>query len=83
MFIETILWFAFLFLFVEIGWIFGKRYNPGKNRVSVVVLGDIGRSPRTQYHAISLSKNGFNVDLFGYKGELTSHLLKFDNRNNK
>eukprot|EP00298_Acanthocystis_sp_HF-20_P005206 c15452_g1_i2.p1 GENE.c15452_g1_i2~~c15452_g1_i2.p1 ORF type:complete len:440 (-),score=158.56 c15452_g1_i2:144-1463(-) len=37
-----------------------------KKSVAVVVLGDIGRSPRMQYHAISLAKSGFNVSLVGY-----------------
>ncbi|KAF2495138.1 beta-1,4-mannosyltransferas-like protein [Lophium mytilinum] len=32
----------------------------------VVVLGDIGRSPRMQYHAISIAKNGGQVQLVGY-----------------
>jgi beta-1,4-mannosyltransferase len=34
----------------------------------VVVLGDIGRSPRMQYHAISIAKHGGRVDLIGYQG---------------
>ena len=34
----------------------------------VVVLGDVGRSPRMQYHTLSLAKNGFSVDLIAYKG---------------
>ena len=38
----------------------------------VVVLGDIGRSPRMQYHAISLAKHGAKVYLIGYQGELSS-----------
>ncbi|KZV44013.1 glycosyl transferase family 1 protein [Dorcoceras hygrometricum] len=29
---------------------------PPRNRVAVVVLGDIGRSPRMQYHALSLAR---------------------------
>ena len=36
-----------------------------KRRACVVVLGDIGRSPRMQYHALSLTKEGFNVDIIG------------------
>ncbi|XP_052869011.1 chitobiosyldiphosphodolichol beta-mannosyltransferase [Anopheles cruzii] len=32
----------------------------------VIVLGDIGRSPRMQYHVKSLSENGFTVDFIGY-----------------
>ncbi|KAF2198481.1 chitobiosyldiphosphodolichol beta-mannosyltransferase [Delitschia confertaspora ATCC 74209] len=35
--------------------------------VQVVVLGDIGRSPRMQYHAISIAKHGGSVQLIGYK----------------
>ncbi|XP_022180428.1 chitobiosyldiphosphodolichol beta-mannosyltransferase-like [Myzus persicae] len=38
----------------------------GKKNVCVVVLGDIGRSPRMQYHAQSLIHQGFDVDIVGY-----------------
>lgn len=37
-----------------------------KINVKVVVLGDIGRSPRMQYHSISLSEMGHRVDVIGY-----------------
>ncbi|KAM9977377.1 hypothetical protein ACTFIR_011243 [Dictyostelium discoideum] len=38
------------------------------NRVAVVVLGDIGRSPRMQYHSMSLSKlENTKVTLIGYR----------------
>jgi len=37
--------------------------------VQVVVLGDIGRSPRMQYHAISISKLPGTVDFIGYTGK--------------
>lgn len=40
-----------------------------KTSVTVVVLGDIGRSPRMQYHAISVAKHGGRVELVGYKGQ--------------
>jgi beta-1,4-mannosyltransferase len=36
--------------------------------VQVVVLGDIGRSPRMQYHALSIAKHGGRVFLIGYQG---------------
>ena len=36
--------------------------------VCIVVLGDIGRSPRMLYHAISLADEGFKVYIVGYKG---------------
>jgi beta-1,4-mannosyltransferase len=38
--------------------------------VQIVVLGDIGRSPRMQYHALSIAKHGGHVYLIGYHGEL-------------
>ncbi len=34
----------------------------------MLVLGDIGRSPRMQYHALSASKLGARVELIGYTG---------------
>lgn len=37
-----------------------------RKTVKVVVLGDIGRSPRMQYHALSLANNGHNVNIIGY-----------------
>ncbi len=45
-----------------------KRLNSGKKKVTILVLGDIGRSPRMQYHALSLARHGFNVDFVGYGG---------------
>ena len=36
--------------------------------VFVVVLGDIGRSPRMNYHSLSLAKLGYRVSIIGYKG---------------
>ncbi|XP_048514999.1 uncharacterized protein LOC105689661 [Athalia rosae] len=46
--------------------------------VCVVVLGDVGRSPRMQNHALSFAKEGYQVDVVGYTGsaplnELTEH----------
>lgn len=37
--------------------------------VAVIVMGDVGRSPRMQYHAESLLAQGFIVSLIGYTGE--------------
>ena len=47
------------------------RFRAGRS-IQVVVLGDIGRSPRMQYHAISLAKHGARVYLIGYRGMYTS-----------
>uniref|UniRef100_A0A9L0IZ75 ALG1 chitobiosyldiphosphodolichol beta-mannosyltransferase n=1 Tax=Equus asinus TaxID=9793 RepID=A0A9L0IZ75_EQUAS len=45
-----------------------KRWRRGRaaRHVAVVVLGDVGRSPRMQYHALSLAKRGFSVTLLGF-----------------
>ena len=42
-----------------------------RTSVQVLVLGDIGRSPRTEYHAISIAKHGGRVDLIGYRGTVS------------
>lgn len=39
---------------------------PVETNIQVVVLGDIGRSPRMQYHALSIASCGGQVDLVGY-----------------
>ncbi|PBP21060.1 glycosyl transferase group 1 [Diplocarpon rosae] len=41
--------------------------NEPKISVQVLVLGDIGRSPRMQYHVMSIAKNGGRVDVIGYQ----------------
>ncbi|KAM0563688.1 hypothetical protein ACHAPJ_001415 [Fusarium lateritium] len=47
------------------------RYHPAENpeddHIQVLVVGDVGRSPRMQYHALSVAKHGRNVDIVGYK----------------
>jgi len=37
-------------------------------RAAVVVVGDLGRSPRMRYHARALAANGVDVDFVGYEG---------------
>ena len=37
-------------------------------RTAVIVLGDLGRSPRMQYHAVSLAEAGSEVELIGLEG---------------
>lgn len=44
-----------------------RSLNPDK-RVCILVLGDLGRSPRMQYHALSFLEEGYLVDLIGYPG---------------
>ncbi|XP_062294172.1 chitobiosyldiphosphodolichol beta-mannosyltransferase [Scomber scombrus] len=43
-----------------------RRDGGTDRRVCVLVLGDIGRSPRMQYHVLSLSKHGYQVTFVGF-----------------
>jgi hypothetical protein len=45
------------------------RQTPKLRSVAILVLGDVGRSPRMMYHAESFAKLGFDTHLIGYKGE--------------
>ncbi|XP_062467958.1 chitobiosyldiphosphodolichol beta-mannosyltransferase isoform X2 [Pezoporus occidentalis] len=49
-------------------WLWRRRQVAagGVGRVCVAVLGDLGRSPRMQYHALSLARHGRDVALLGY-----------------
>lgn len=61
---------------VLLAWIYNNaiptRYRPAKRpedeHIQILVVGDIGRSPRMQYHGLSVAKHGRYVDLVGYKG---------------
>lgn len=57
-----------LLLLLLVAW---KRWRRGRagRHVIIVVLGDVGRSPRMQYHALSLVKSGFSVTLLGFCSE--------------
>ncbi|KAG8145466.1 hypothetical protein E2320_011996 [Naja naja] len=51
-------------------WSFRSPKWPGDvaGRVAVLVVGDLGRSPRMQYHALSLARRGRRVAFLGYAG---------------
>lgn len=61
---------------VVCGWLFWRnaraRFNNlpqrRKRSVAVLVLGDVGRSPRMMYHAESFAKHGFETFIVGYEG---------------
>jgi beta-1,4-mannosyltransferase len=42
--------------------------KPSLRSVAILVLGDIGRSPRMMYHAESFAKLHFETFLIGYEG---------------
>lgn len=54
------------------GWSYFQTYRDVDEKlkteatVQVLVLGDIGRSPRMQYHALSIASHGGRIDLIGY-----------------
>lgn len=51
------------------------RDGKGRPRFQILVLGDIGRSPRMQYHALSIARHGGLVDLIGFQGRVQSRSL--------
>ncbi|XP_057372752.1 chitobiosyldiphosphodolichol beta-mannosyltransferase-like [Daphnia carinata] len=51
-----------------------------KKRACVIVLGDVGRSPRMQYHALSLAKEEYDVDVVGYSGSSPYSDVLFSSR---
>ncbi len=55
------------------------REQPGTCRVQVIVLGDVGRSPRMQYHCLSLIQQHYNVDYIGYGGTCTTIIIIITN----
>ncbi|XP_049759569.1 chitobiosyldiphosphodolichol beta-mannosyltransferase isoform X1 [Elephas maximus indicus] len=56
-----------------------RRWRAAARHVAVVVLGDLGRSPRMQYHALSLAKCGFSVTFLGfYNSKPHDELLQND-----
>ena len=69
----TLLVFTGLFAFVS--FLLPSSYKPAaspkEDRYQVLVLGDLGRSPRMQYHALSIVRSGAKVDLVGYTGAYT------------
>ncbi|KAH6685725.1 family 33 glycosyltransferase [Plectosphaerella plurivora] len=46
--------------------LFISSERPAQDHHQILVLGDIGRSPRMQYHALSIAKHGGHVDIIGY-----------------
>jgi beta-1,4-mannosyltransferase len=57
------------------------RYTSnGRRHIVVLVLGDIGRSPRMQYHALSIARNNSHVSLIGYN-ETTPRPELLENKN--
>ena len=56
-------------IFTSITWYALRPHgNRSSRSVAILVLGDIGRSPRMMYHAQSFADSGFVTYLIGYGG---------------
>lgn len=56
-------------VFTSITWYALRPHgNRSSRSVAILVLGDIGRSPRMMYHAQSFADSGFVTYLIGYGG---------------
>lgn len=68
-------WFSFMY-FGPSAYKYPKKDAASDEKrvsVQVLVLGDLGRSPRMTYHALSIAKHGGKVDLIGYLGRCCCH----------
>jgi beta-1,4-mannosyltransferase len=73
LFMEVYLYFQGLYSVMCVTVLFfvmGLGYRKARcgTRACIIVLGDVGRSPRMQYHALSLASENFDVELVGYEG---------------
>ena len=64
---------TYAILFCCVAWLLLSRRSPSKHKpslrtVAILVLGDIGRSPRMMYHAESFAKLQFETFMVGYNG---------------
>ncbi|KAI1933257.1 mannosyltransferase [Ophidiomyces ophidiicola] len=66
LFLPPLLFFGFVWLRPTRRTI-GKIGSVSATSVQIVVLGDIGHSPRMQYHAQSVAKHGGRVTIIGYQ----------------
>ena len=67
------IWISYrLFVFFRF---FRPKSEHSLRSVAVLVLGDIGRSPRMMYHAESFAEHGFMTYLIGYGGNCADFLL--------
>ena len=69
----TLTQLTYAILFCCVAWLLLSRRSPRKHKpslrtVAILVLGDVGRSPRMMYHAESFAKLHFETFLIGYNG---------------
>lgn len=73
MFLDTILgpFIAFISLFYLLRRLSFQRGGARSKSVAIIVLGDIGRSPRMLYHAQSFVDRGYHTHIVAYAGTST------------
>ncbi|CAK9441281.1 uncharacterized protein LODBEIA_P51500 [Lodderomyces beijingensis] len=54
-------------------YVFHRKVNHNRKSILILVMGDLGHSPRMCYHALSFSKLEFSVNLCGYVETQPSH----------
>ncbi|KZV74769.1 glycosyltransferase family 33 protein [Peniophora sp. CONT] len=59
---------ALVFVYLVYRFLTRSRPPPALRSVALLVLGDVGRSPRMMYHAESFAKLGFETYIVGYEG---------------
>lgn len=67
--ITVVLVTLFVLLLAQLPDRYDEKSPPDAPTVQILVLGDLGRSPRMQYHAQSFLKHGAQVQLIGYSGK--------------
>jgi hypothetical protein len=67
---DTAMPFILLLLPLAVLAVFCRFPRHGPRSIAILVLGDIGRSPRMMYHAQSFAQHGFHTHLIGYGGPL-------------
>lgn len=77
MFLDSLLgpFIALLSLFYLLRRLSFQRSGALGKSVAIIVLGDIGRSPRMLYHAQSFVDRGYNTHIVAYPGPSLIHLL--------
>ena len=58
--------YFFFFLLFTFTTLYFLRKPTERKTASVLVQGDVGRSPRMQYHVLSLLNRGYMVNFLGY-----------------
>ena len=71
---------ALILGYLTLRWYLTSSQKPALRTVAILVLGDVGRSPRMMYHAESFAQNGFKTYIIGNRGADRSKVLALNFR---